>query len=330
MSADVPTPPKSAPFLTMPKLLGLLALTIVATGAVVYLAVRPKGGANEAVVSVLDDRAAATVKVNTGEVQDATVPNSLAPELGHRYKVRIQSESRDGASMITRIGRTLTFVDGVKPGDIVVVEVTRVSPTTAQAVLIEHISSGPVPTGPAERTAGRAPSQADVPPGEIYTGTVVSVGKFGDGLIKRGQQQVYVPGVQKGDRVVYEITEKRAHAWTARLVESLGAAPAGAGNDRASRSREARSQNNRRDQAQDQSTANIRAPEVQPGNEYTVTIKEKERSNPDKDGVARIEGLAVLIADTQPGDRVKIRITERRPTLAKAEIVEKLPAESSP
>lgn len=328
MSADTPSSQKPAPFLTMPKLLGLLALTIVATGAVVYLAVRPKSGANEAVVSVLDDRAATTVKVNTGEVLDATGPNSLTPELGHRYKVRIQSESRDGASMITRIGRTLTFVDGVKPGDIVVVEVTRVSPTTAQAVLIEHISSGPAPTStpsPA-RTASRGPSDAGVPPGEIYTGTVVSVGKFGDGLVKRGQQQIYVPGVQKGDRIVYEITEKRANAWTARMVESLGAAKAGDADVSAARPREARQQNDRREEQ----PREVRAPEVQPGNEYTVTIKEKERSNPDKDGVARVEGLAVLIPGTQPGDRVKIRITERRPSLAKAEVLEKLPADASP
>lgn len=328
MSADASSPQKPAPFLTMPKLLGLLALTIVATGAVVYFALRPKGGANEAVVSVLDDRAASEVKVNTGEVLDATVANSFAPELGHRYKVRIQSESRDGASMITRIGRTLTFVDGVKPGDIVVVEVTRVSPTTAQAVLIEHISSGPAPTSapPAARAASRAPSQMEVPPGEIYTGTVVSVGKFGDGLVKRGQQQIYVPGVQKGDRVVYEITEKRANAWTARLVELLGAATAGDDSGRASRSREARQQDNRRDQAQRE----FRAPEIKTGNEYTVTVTEKERRHPDTDGVARLEGLAVLIPGTQPGDRVKIRITERRATLAMAEVLEKLPVAASP
>lgn len=307
MSADAPSPKPTAPFLTLPKLVALLALTIVATGAVVYFALRSDGGANENVVSVMDERAASTAKVNTGEVLDATAPNEFAPELGQRYRVRIDSESRDGASMIARIGRTVTFVNNVKPGDVVVIEITRVSRTTAEGTVLERISSGPaIAVAPVSESVQASVSSAA---SEVYTGTVVSIGKFGDGLIKRGSQQVYISGVEKGDRVVYEVTEKRDNFWNARLVRKLAA----------DESRKSKSD-----------SSAMRAPHIQPGQEYDVTVKEKERSNPDKDGVARIDGLAVLIPGCQPGDHLKIRITERRATLAKAEIVERLPAVAAP
>ncbi|HMP76995.1 MAG TPA: TRAM domain-containing protein [Kiritimatiellia bacterium] len=303
MAADA-APQSPAPFLTLPKLLALLALTVAATGAVVYFAVRGGDSANEQVVTVLDARAAAVVPVNTGEVQDATAPNQFVPELGRRYRVRIDGESRDGASMIARIGRTVTFVKDVKPGDIVEVEVTRLHRTTAEAVVLSRISSGPPPVE--QRAAPRSVQSVAAPSGLIYTGTVASVGKLGDGLIKRGSQQIYVPGVEKGDRVVYEVTEQGERFWTGRLIQKLDATAA--------------------EPAAKSAPDSLRAPQVQVGGEYEVVVKEKERSKPDTDGVARIDGLAVLIPGCQPGDRVKIRITERLPTLAKAEIIERLPA----
>ncbi len=320
MSANGSTPNKPAPFLSLPKLIALLALTVVATGAVVFFALRSKSSSNEAVVSVLDVRTTPAAKVNTGEVLDATVPNQFAPELGQRYRVRIESESRDRASMITRIGRVVTFVNDVKPGDVVVVEVTRLNRSTAEAIVKERISSGPAPaaaasraqSGPREAREPRvARAEGAVPAGGVYTGTVVHVGKFGDGLIKRGDQQIYVPGVEKGDRVVYEVTDTSGRAWKAQLVRKV------------EKSASDTAEKPARTEAAERP---MRAPEIQPGGEYVVTIVEKERSNPDKDGVARIEGLAVLIPGCQPGDRVKIRITERKPSLAKAEIVERLPA----
>ena len=311
MAADSATPRPSSSALTIPRLVALLVLTVAATGAVVYFAVRSGDSSKESVVGVVDVR---EVKVNTGEVLDATVPNQYQPELGGRYRVRIEGESRDGASMIARIGRTVTFIKGVKPGDIVEVEVTRVQRTTAEAIVLNRVESAPAPDSVAapmqqpnaaadtepRRSARTAPL---TPPVEIYTGTVVSVGRYGDGMIKRGAQAVYVPGVEKGERVVYEITEKRDKYWNARLVRKLAAEESGK-------------------PKRDLSAAD----HVQPGKEYEVVVREKERSKPDTDGVARIDGLAVLIPDCQPGQRLKIRITERRPTLAKAEIIERLPA----
>ncbi len=312
MADDPATQPPPPNALTMPRLVVLLILTIGATGAVVYFAVRG-GGSNEAVVGVVDVREA---QVNTGEVLDATVPNQYQPELGRRYRVRIEGESRDGASMIARIGRTVTFIKDAKPGEIVEVEVTRLQRTTAEAIVLNRAvaapAAGPEPAGTEPEGApsastdpeDRLPSRPATPaaPGEVYTGVVVSVGRYGDGLVKRGGQSIYVPGAAEGERVVYEIVEKRDRFWSARLVRQLAAEESGR-------------------PARDLS----RADHVQPGQEYEVVVREKERSKPDTDGVARIDGLVVLIPDSQPGQRLKIRITERRPTLAKAEIIERFP-----
>lgn len=305
MSAES-TPP-ATPTLTMPRLLILLALALGATGAVIWFAVGRGKGSNEAVVTVLDARAAEAAPVNVGEVLDATVPNTFTPELGRRYRVRITGESRDGASMITRIGSTVTFIKGVQVGDIVDVEVTRLHRTTAEAIVLNrHASSA---EAPAPRSSAPRSAPAAAASGEVYTGVVVSVGRMGDGLIKVDGQSVYVAGAQKGERVVFEVTDKRENFWNGRLIRKLAAEESG-------RPRPA---------AEEKA---MRAPGVQVGGEFEVVVRERERRNPDKDGVARVDGLAVLIPDCKPGDRLKIRIVERLPTLAKAEIIERLPPET--
>lgn len=305
MADETPTTQTPAPFLTMPRLLILLALTVAATGAVVFFAVRGSGASNEQVVTVLDARAAAEVSVNTGEVLDATGPNTLQPELGRRYRVRISGESRDGASMITRIGNTVTFVKGVQVGEIVDVEVTRLHRTTAEAIVLNRAAAREPSLAPTPAPRATPPAREPIPAGEIYTGVVVSVGRMGDGMVKVGDQSVYIAGAQKGERVVFEVTEKRERFWNGRLLHKLAAEESG------------------RPSAAAKDGA-LRAPHVQPGAEFEVVVRERERRNPNKDGVARIDGLAVLIPDCAPGDRLKVRIVERLPTLAKAEIVERL------
>jgi predicted RNA-binding protein with TRAM domain len=309
MAADAEsTKPNAAPFLTLPKLLVLLALTIAATAAVVYFALRGSGASNEQVVTVLDAREAADARVNTGEVLDATVPSNFQPEIGRRYRVRISGESRDGASMIAHIGNTVTFVKGGQVGEIVDVEVTRLHRTTAEAIVLNR--AAPRESAPAPQP--RAPTTAlePAPAGEIYTGVVVRVGRLGDGLVKLGEQSVYIAGAQKGERVVFEIIDKRERFWSGRLLRKLAAEESG-------RPRSA------------PDDADERAPHVQPGAEFEVVVRERERRNPEKDGVARIDGVAVLIPDCKPGDRLRIRIVERRPTLAKAEILERLPPDAN-
>lgn len=314
--SDAPVPASSS--LTVPKLLVLLLLTVVATGAVVYLAVRPKEQKGEVVVTKLEPQAAAELKINTQQVVDATRRTSEKPELGRRYRVRIDSESREGTEGIAHIGGLVVFVAGSRPGQELLVEITRVRATTAEAVIIKEEGAAAVTAAPTEARPDTRPAAATVPAdGTVYTGTVVFVGKFGDGLVKVNGMQVYVPGVQKGDRISFVVTEQRDRFSKGALVSKLEPAPASTGGE----TREPRPANAER-------VVETKAPHIQPGQEYEVEITEKERRNPELAGVGRVDGLVIIVEGTKPGDRVKVRITERKPTIAFAEIVERL--ESKP
>ncbi len=308
--------------LSVSKLLALLVLTVVATGAVVYLAVRPRDKAAEVVVSKLEPKAAAEAKINTQQAVDATAGSSEKPELGRRYRVRIDSESREGTEGIARVGGQVIFVKGGRPGQEVLIEITRLRKTTAEAVIVGE-AGAPVAATPApvrsssDAAPAVAAAPASVPEGApVYTGTVVFVGKFGDGLVKANGESVYVPGVQKGERISFIITEKRDRFSSGQLVSKLEPVAEAAPVDH----REARTGTDR--------LVETKAPQIQPGQEYEINITEKERRNPELAGVGRVDGLVVIVNGTKPGDRVKVRITERKPTLAFAEIVERL--ESTP
>lgn len=315
--SDAPVPASNS--LTVPKLLALLALTVVATGAVVYLAVRPKEQKGEVVVTKLEPQAAAEMKINTQQTVDATRRTSEKPELGRRYRVRIDSESREGTEGIAHVGGMVVFVAGSRPGQELLVEITRVRATTAEAVIIkEEGDASPAVAAPsAPRDETRAPVATVPAGGTVYTGTVVFVGKFGDGLVKVNGMQVYVPGVQKGDRISFVVTEQRDRFSKGELVSKLEPAAAPAGGERRERSG-----------AGGERVVETKAPHIQPGQEYEVEITEKERRNPELAGVGRVDGLVIIVEGTKPGDRVKVRITERKPTIAFAEIVERL--ESKP
>ena len=314
--SNAPTPASSS--LSVPKLLGLLALTVLATGAVVYLAIRPGEKADEVVVSTIEPKAAAELKINTQQAVDATRRTSEKPELGRRYRVRIDSESREGTEGIARIGGQVIFVKGGRPGQEVTIEITRLRATTAEAVIVGEAGSEAVASTAAPASAPAAsPAPVAVPAdATVYTGTVVFVGKFGDGLVKVDGQSVYVPGVQKGERISFIITEKRDRFSAGQLVSKLEPVAESAHAD----TRESRPTTER--------VVETKAPQIQVGQEHEVTITEKERRNPELAGVGRVDGLVVIVNGTKPGDRVKVRITDRKPTLAFGEIVERL--ESAP
>lgn len=318
-SSSVPPAPN---LLTIPRLVILLSITVAATAAVVYFATRPGDAKDELVVSVMDAREAAALRINTLEVIDATGRSDIEPEVGRRYRVRISSESREGASCIARIGRMITFVDHVKPGDVVVVEVTRLKRNTAEAVVVKDASPAGGSLVPSAIAGTDAPSSVAATraalsePTPVHTGTVVFVGKFGDGMVKLEGHNVFIPGVEKGDRIAFEVTEKGERAWSGRLVAKLtpgsGAGDGGAG---APTMRSGGTAPGGRDFSA--------ADHVQVGKEYDVTITDRDRDNPTTTGMVRIDGLVVLVSGTQPGDMVKIRITERRQRLAKAEVIER-------
>jgi predicted RNA-binding protein with TRAM domain len=56
---------------------------------------------------------------------------------------------------------------------------------------------------------------------------------------------------------------------------------------------------------------------VEMGKEYEVEITEM---SPQGEGIARIQGFVVRVADAKPGDRVKIKITKISAMTANAEI----------
>jgi predicted RNA-binding protein with TRAM domain len=62
----------------------------------------------------------------------------------------------------------------------------------------------------------------------------------------------------------------------------------------------------------------VRKCPVEIGNEYEVDITE---TTPNGAGIARIKGFIILIADTKPGDHIKVMITKTAPLNAEAEIV---------
>ncbi len=58
---------------------------------------------------------------------------------------------------------------------------------------------------------------------------------------------------------------------------------------------------------------------VKMGEEYEVDIKEVSQRG---DGITRVEGFIVFVADTKMGDHVRIRITRISTKIAEAEKVE--------
>jgi len=57
---------------------------------------------------------------------------------------------------------------------------------------------------------------------------------------------------------------------------------------------------------------------VEMGKEYEVDIKETSRQG---EGIARIQGFVIFVANAKPGDHLKIKITRIGRSAANAEIV---------
>ena len=62
----------------------------------------------------------------------------------------------------------------------------------------------------------------------------------------------------------------------------------------------------------------VRKCPVEVGNEYEVDITEM---TPQGAGIARIKGFLILVADTKPGDHIKVAITKTDPLNAEAVVV---------
>ena len=62
----------------------------------------------------------------------------------------------------------------------------------------------------------------------------------------------------------------------------------------------------------------VRKCPVEIGDEYEVDVTE---TTPNGVGIARVKGFLILIADTKPGDHIKVIITKTDPLNAEAELV---------
>ena len=296
----------------------LLALTLIALGVVAYLIFAPGRRETEVVEAIVSSDEATELGVNRSEVIDAIGRKDVTAELGRRYEVIIDDESDEGAAGIAHIGGLVVFVSNTRKGERLVIEITRMKRSTAEAIVVSRVAAAiPAAPGDAEppRVFAKPPpivndgpllsvSEAPVVGGK-YRATITDIGKKGDGLTKVGGKVVFIPGTAKGEEVEFVITEDRENSCQALLIGKTSEAPAAAP---------------RKASEADGAIA---------GAVFDVVIKDKDRKTPDRDGVARIDGLVVFVPNSQPGDHLKIRITDRQPRFATAEVIERLTPEAS-
>lgn len=322
---SLPSPPRNAGWL-----IALLALAVVALIATIGLWRAQRGKPREVVVEMVGAEAPEeTSAIYTAEVIDAITRRDVKAEVGRRYKVVIEDESKEGNAGIARIGGLVTFVRDAQVGDIVIIEVLRLKKSSAEARIIRRVESArPLERASAHaKVPARLKEQAVESPvrvGGIYTGVVEDVGRKGDGIVRVGGKVVFVNDVQKGQQIVFRVVENNDRFAMGELVgEGVVSAseeegpPTGTALGLAS------------DDVTARDGATAAAEEVQVGGVFDVVVVEKDKKAPDRNGVARIGGLVIFVPDSQPGERVVIRIIERRPRFARAEVMERKATETS-
>ena len=312
--------PSASPSESKGRILALVLLPIlglVLVGAAIYVT-RPKEKAIVTVVVGADQPG--TAAINTGEITDATVPGAvIEPRLGYRYKVFIEDESDDRSSGIAKIGGRATFVPNGRRGQTAIVDVTRVRDRVVDAVLVEVLSQVDLP--PRAPRAPFTPSPGD-PAANVVAGAEMDViiaeasskNPATEGVAKVNGLVVFVNGVPTlGERVNVRITERRERM---AFAEPTGKP---AGTEPLPAAAPARREFQPRP-----------GDPVVAGAEMDVMITEASEKNPATEGVARINGLVVFVQGaTTIGERVNVRITERRERVAFAELSGK-PAGAAP
>lgn len=274
---------------------GIMALILLAIAVLFFLGMSHDDAAPYVIRETSSATSPEAIDLNVGQVIDATRDEAVTAREGRRYKVLVVDEAREGASGIARIGGLVTFVQGGRSGDLVVVEVTRLRRSTADAIIIERLEEDvSIPGRPdRELTQHRAPAAASPLVGEVFRGTVEDVGREGDGIVRLDGKVVFVEGARLGQVVYFRVEEDVGRFARGVVVDAESA------------------------------NAEPMHP-VEVGGIYDVTITERDRREPDVNGVARIDGLVVFVPGTQPGDHVRVRVSELMRRAARAEIVERL------
>lgn len=285
--------------------------------------------------------------VNRGHVTDATDPANarVTPLLGYRYRVFVEDESDDRSSGIARIGGRTTFIPDARRGQTAIVDVTRVRPTVVDAILVRVVSETVLPPKPAREPYKPDPSDAAamvVDDAEFDVLVTEPSSKNPDSeCIARvaGLVVVVDQPLPVGQRVNVRVTERRERiAFATPTGKPVGKAPL-APTSAPRRDREPREP--RAAIAPAAVTVPAAAPAVAatapvavapapapvadrilPGEEYDVVILEPSKKNPATESVAKIDGLVVFVRNPPPpGTACRVRILERRPRNAVAEVV---------
>jgi len=306
-------------------LLILLVICLAALVAVVFLVVRSGDKQNEQIITLMETTNASASGVNILQVVDTLTNKSAVAMEGHRYKVLIDDEAREGTSGIARIGGLVTFVPDARKGDVVIIEITRMKQSTADSVVIEKLEAGQAKpatheaanTPPAEPPRPRAETQTEsAMVGKIFRATVTDNGREGDGIVRIDNKVVFVKGAAKGEHVEFKVTEDIGRFARAEIISKSDTpyenVPAVTSKPKPSR--------------EPRPAPDFDKP-VKVGEEHVVTITEKDRRNPDVDGVARVDGFVIFVPGTRVGDQVRVRITDMSKRAADAEVIERLEAE---
>ena len=213
------------------------------------------------------------------------------------YKGIVTGTGKKGDGKVIWRGKTV-YITGAKEGDEVTFRVTSEKDSFAFGELVSSRT-------PATSTPGAAAPATALAASGVLRGTVEGLGKKGDGRVKVNGKTVYVPGTKVGQSISFRIVDDRGAYAIGALVSSD--APAPAGDAPAAIAPVPGVARNAADCSSD---------DVQVGAVFDVEITEKERRNPDVNGVTRIGGLVVIVPNSQPGDKVRVKINRRLERIA--------------
>lgn len=325
MNETTPSPePAAAPRDTVWKTIALVTLPLLGLLLIVLAIALLRPVRPVVVTEVLPPSSGASV--NLGQIIDATVPGAWAePRLGFRYRLFVEDESEDRSSGIAHLGGRAVFIPDARRGQTVLAEVTRVRERVVDAVLTAVVGQVDMPPKPPRPVWKPRPGD---PTADIVKGAVLDVvlteasGKNPDkeaiarvaGLVVVVQG---VPSTSVGERINVRITDRRERiAFAEPTGEAAGTDPLPV-RERASRP------------AKPAYRPDPGDPAVA-GAELDVIISEPSAKRPGEEGIAKIGGLVVAVKGaTNVGERVNVRITERRERIAFAEPTGK-PAGTAP
>lgn len=295
-------PPPVSDGLSRRTLLILLFVCLLGVALVVYLVVRPGEDEQETIISLVEVETPEEADVNVLQVVDTLETPDVQAVEGQRYKVLVVDAAREGASGIARIGGLVTFVPDTQKGDVVVIEVTRIRRSTADAVVIERLDSGVAVPGRPDRPAPRdRPDRPDSPMvGQIFRGTITDMGREGDGVTHVDGKVVFVEGAELGEHVEFRVVEDMGRFARAEVV-SKSAEPFDEPVVRETPVRED-------------------APMV--GQIFRGTVEDMGREG---DGVIRVDGKVVFVEGAELGEHVEFKVVEELRRFARAEVVSKSP-----